>query len=301
MLYCAWIGALASSLPQSVVFRVMPHPQLAGFEQCVAFDAFSSAQQEVAYNVFCMCAIKVRPYKGRGSPASLRPQRAGARAAPHVAHDGDHRERVRGLLAAIRHHGYVVTIRRTLRMTVTIVSVFATHAAHDGDHRERVRGLLAAIRHHGYLVTITRTLRMTVTIVSVFATHAAHDSDHRERVRGLLAAIRHHGYVVTIRRALRMTVTIVSVFATHASHDGDHRERVRGLLAAIRHHGYVVTIRRTLRMTVTIVNVFAVCWLPYVTMAMWYMVDRQSASRVSPRLQDLLFAMAVSNSCMNPL
>ncbi|KAI5651465.1 7 transmembrane receptor (rhodopsin family) domain-containing protein [Phthorimaea operculella] len=54
-------------------------------------------------------------------------------------------------------------------------------------------------------------------------------------------------------------------------------------------------------MTVTIVSVFALCWLPYATMAMWYMIDRVSARRVSPRVQDLLFAMAVSNSCMNPL
>ncbi|CAH2087259.1 unnamed protein product [Euphydryas editha] len=59
--------------------------------------------------------------------------------------------------------------------------------------------------------------------------------------------------------------------------------------------------RRTLRMTVTIVSVFALCWLPYATITMWYMVDRDSASRVSPQVQDLLFAMAVSNSCMNPL
>ncbi|CAH0587870.1 unnamed protein product [Chrysodeixis includens] len=59
--------------------------------------------------------------------------------------------------------------------------------------------------------------------------------------------------------------------------------------------------RRTLRMTVTIVCVFALCWLPYATITMWYMIDRQSASRVSPRVQDLLFVMAVSNSCMNPL
>ncbi|XP_047506016.1 adipokinetic hormone/corazonin-related peptide receptor variant I-like [Pieris napi] len=59
--------------------------------------------------------------------------------------------------------------------------------------------------------------------------------------------------------------------------------------------------QRTLRMTVIIVFVFALCWLPYVTMAMWYMVDRESASQVPPKVQDLLFAMAVSNSCMNPL
>ncbi|CAG5059047.1 unnamed protein product [Parnassius apollo] len=57
--------------------------------------------------------------------------------------------------------------------------------------------------------------------------------------------------------------------------------------------------RRTLRMTLIIVTVFAFCWLPYAVMTMWYMIDRSSASRVSPQLQDMLFAMAVSNSCMN--
>ncbi|XP_053611531.1 adipokinetic hormone/corazonin-related peptide receptor variant I-like [Plodia interpunctella] len=59
--------------------------------------------------------------------------------------------------------------------------------------------------------------------------------------------------------------------------------------------------RRTLRMTVTIVTVFACCWLPYATMTLWYMVDRNSAVHVSPRIQDMFFIMAVSNSCMDPL
>lgn len=31
------------------------------------------------------------------------------------------------------------------------------------------------------------------------------------------------------------------------------------------------------------------------------MIDRQSAKRLSPSVQDMLFVMAVSNSCMNPL
>lgn len=31
------------------------------------------------------------------------------------------------------------------------------------------------------------------------------------------------------------------------------------------------------------------------------MFDRESAEKVDPRLQDALFIMAVSNSCMNPL
>ncbi|XP_041980433.1 gonadotropin-releasing hormone II receptor-like [Aricia agestis] len=59
--------------------------------------------------------------------------------------------------------------------------------------------------------------------------------------------------------------------------------------------------RKTLRMTVTIVTVFACCWLPYATMTLWYMLDRQSAVHVPARVQDLFFIMAVSNSCMDPL
>ncbi|XP_065157122.1 adipokinetic hormone/corazonin-related peptide receptor variant I-like [Atheta coriaria] len=59
--------------------------------------------------------------------------------------------------------------------------------------------------------------------------------------------------------------------------------------------------RRTLKMTAVIVIVFVVCWTPYVVMALWYMFDRQSAQKVPLWLQDGLFMMAVSNSCMNPL
>ncbi|BES94294.1 receptor [Nesidiocoris tenuis] len=58
---------------------------------------------------------------------------------------------------------------------------------------------------------------------------------------------------------------------------------------------------RTLRMTVIIVLAFIWCWTPYVVMTLWYMFDRQSAEKVDTRLQDGLFLMAVSNSCMNPL
>ncbi|RVE54277.1 hypothetical protein evm_001104 [Chilo suppressalis] len=59
--------------------------------------------------------------------------------------------------------------------------------------------------------------------------------------------------------------------------------------------------KRTLKMTITIVTVFACCWLPYATMTLWYMLDRQSAEHVSAKVQDLFFIMAVSNSCMDPL
>nr|XP_045594359.1 adipokinetic hormone/corazonin-related peptide receptor variant I-like [Procambarus clarkii] len=58
---------------------------------------------------------------------------------------------------------------------------------------------------------------------------------------------------------------------------------------------------RTLRMTVIIVLAFIWCWTPYVVIVMWYMFDRESAEQVDKRLQDALFIMAVSNSCVNPL
>ncbi|XP_047482707.1 adipokinetic hormone/corazonin-related peptide receptor variant I-like [Penaeus chinensis] len=58
---------------------------------------------------------------------------------------------------------------------------------------------------------------------------------------------------------------------------------------------------RTLRMTLIIVLAFVWCWTPYVVIVMWYMFDRQSAMQVDKPLQDALFIMAVSNSCVNPL
>ncbi|XP_050689653.1 adipokinetic hormone/corazonin-related peptide receptor variant I-like [Eriocheir sinensis] len=58
---------------------------------------------------------------------------------------------------------------------------------------------------------------------------------------------------------------------------------------------------RTLRMTVIIVLAFVWCWTPYVIIMMWYTFDRASAEQVDKRLQDSLFIMAVSNSCVNPI
>ncbi|XP_013140342.1 PREDICTED: gonadotropin-releasing hormone II receptor-like [Papilio polytes] len=170
MLYWAWAMALACSLPQSAVFRVLQHPQVPGFEQCVSFDAFETVGQEIAYNVSCLCAM------------------------------------------------YFVPL---LIITVCYICIFC-----------RIRRCSNELNEN-----------------------CVHKRECTPGVR--------------LRRS-------------------DHRllERAR---------------QRTLRMTVIIVSVFALCWLPYAVMAMWYMIDRQSASRVSPQLQDLLFAMAVSNSCMNPL
>ncbi|CAH2049602.1 unnamed protein product, partial [Iphiclides podalirius] len=189
MLYCAWAMALACSLPQSAVFRVLEHPQLAGFEQCVSFGAFSSAAQEVAYNVACLCAM------------------------------------------------YFVPL---LVITACYVCIFC-----------RIRRCSVGL--DGY------------------CSHGAVGS----------------GWGVAGRRVERCCTRKEGTRCDHLRRS-DHRilERAR---------------RRTLRMTVVIVTVFALCWLPYAVMAMWYMVDWRSASRVSPQIQDMLFAMAVSNSCMNPL
>ncbi|XP_050665091.1 adipokinetic hormone/corazonin-related peptide receptor variant I-like [Leptidea sinapis] len=170
MLYCAWAVALTCSLPQSAVFRLMRHPYIAGFEQCVSFEAFASPTLEVAYNVFCVCAMYFLPL---------------------------------------------------LVISVCYVSIFWE------------------IRRSSHELT--------------------EKCDHSQSAGG----------GVRLRRSDRRVL-----------------ERAR---------------QRTLRMTVTIVFVFAFCWLPYAIMTLWYMFDRSSASRVPSQLQELLFAMAVSNSCMNPL
>ncbi|CAG9116791.1 unnamed protein product [Plutella xylostella] len=52
---------LQNSACNSLVFRVMSHPQLPEFQQCVAFDAFSNRHQETAYNVLCLVAMYFLP------------------------------------------------------------------------------------------------------------------------------------------------------------------------------------------------------------------------------------------------
>ncbi|XP_049871475.1 adipokinetic hormone/corazonin-related peptide receptor variant I-like [Pectinophora gossypiella] len=168
MLTFAWIIALLCSLPQSFVFRVMSHPKVPDFQQCVSFEAFSSQQQELAYNVFCLCAMYFLPL---------------------------------------------------LIITVCYTCIF-----------------------------------YEISKNSKEITDKCIPSDHTR---------------IHLRRS-------------------DRRPLARAR-------------RRTLRMTVTIVTVFACCWLPYATMTLWYMLDRQSAMHVSARIQDFFFIMAVSNSCMDPL
>ncbi|KAL0870462.1 hypothetical protein ABMA27_005457 [Loxostege sticticalis] len=157
-------------LSKSLVFRVMTHPKVPEFQQCVSFEAFANQRQELAYNVFCLCAMYFLPL---------------------------------------------------MIITVCYVCIFYEISKNSKENSEK-----------------TQTA----------------GSDYSR---------------VMLRRS-------------------DQRPLARAR-------------RRTLRMTVTIVTVFACCWLPYATMTLWYMLDRQSAEHVSARVQDLFFIMAVSNSCMDPL
>ncbi|VVD04199.1 unnamed protein product [Leptidea sinapis] len=61
MLTVAWVVALLCSAPQSLVFRVMHHPKVPEFEQCVSFEAFSNHHQELAYNLTCLLAMYFLP------------------------------------------------------------------------------------------------------------------------------------------------------------------------------------------------------------------------------------------------
>nr|ALM88324.1 neuropeptide receptor A28 [Chilo suppressalis] len=168
MLYFAWMIALLCSLPQSLVFRVMHHPRVPEFQQCVSFEAFANQRQELAYNVFCLCAMYFLPL---------------------------------------------------MIITVCYACIFYEISKNSQETSEKCQ-----------------------------------HSDHSR---------------VTLRRS-------------------DQRPLARAR-------------KRTLKMTITIVTVFACCWLPYATMTLWYMLDRQSAEHVSAKVQDLFFIMAVSNSCMDPL
>lgn len=56
-----------------------------------------------------------------------------------------------------------------------------------------------------------------------------------------------------------------------------------------------------LKQTFVIVAAFLVCWSPYVVIAIWNLIDTQSAKReVNLQWQDFLSIFAVSNSAVNP-
>lgn len=61
MLAVAWYTSLACSLPQAAIFRVMEHPAMPGFYQCVTFASFPSPWHERAYNLFCLLALYGAP------------------------------------------------------------------------------------------------------------------------------------------------------------------------------------------------------------------------------------------------
>ncbi|XP_055696357.1 adipokinetic hormone/corazonin-related peptide receptor variant I-like [Lutzomyia longipalpis] len=171
MLIGAWMIAILSSIPQSIIFHVAHPPGFPEFHQCVSFGAFDTVNSEAAYNFFCVLTLYFVP-----------------------------------------------------------------------------------------LLIICVAYTMIVCEIT--------NRSHRSRERD-------DGCDTTSSGALRLRCNALTQI-----------ERAR---------------QRTFKLTVTIVLVFIWCWTPYVVMTLWYVFDRDSASKVDNRIQDGLFLMAVSNSCMNPL
>ncbi|XP_050676126.1 adipokinetic hormone/corazonin-related peptide receptor variant I-like [Leptidea sinapis] len=124
MLTVAWVVALLCSAPQSLVFRVMHHPKVPEFEQCVSFEAFSNHHQELAYNLTCLLAMYFLPliiitvcYACIFCEISKNSREISGKCASSKQGRIQLRRSDQRPLARAR--------RRTLRMTVTIVTVFA--------------------------------------------------------------------------------------------------------------------------------------------------------------------------------
>ncbi|CAH0687871.1 unnamed protein product [Spodoptera exigua] len=124
MLSLAWIIALLCSLPQSLVFRVMSHPKVPDFQQCVSFEAFANQQQELAYNVFCLGAVYFLPLTiiSVCYACIFYEISKNSKENSEKYHQSDHS---RVMLRRSDQRPLARARRRTLRMTVTIVTVFA--------------------------------------------------------------------------------------------------------------------------------------------------------------------------------
>uniref|UniRef100_A0A1B0D613 G-protein coupled receptors family 1 profile domain-containing protein n=2 Tax=Phlebotomus papatasi TaxID=29031 RepID=A0A1B0D613_PHLPP len=61
MLAGAWMLAILSSVPQSIIFHVATPPGFPEFHQCVSFGYFNTANMEAIYNFFCVLALYFVP------------------------------------------------------------------------------------------------------------------------------------------------------------------------------------------------------------------------------------------------
>uniref|UniRef100_A0A1B6LW18 G-protein coupled receptors family 1 profile domain-containing protein n=1 Tax=Graphocephala atropunctata TaxID=36148 RepID=A0A1B6LW18_9HEMI len=113
MLSCAWMGSVLCSSPQVWVFHVENHPNNTWYEQCVHFNSFSSSSHELAYFFFGMIMMYGLPffviifsYASILAEIYRRSQEPGDK----------FRRSSLGFLGRAKS--------RTLKMTVTIVTVF---------------------------------------------------------------------------------------------------------------------------------------------------------------------------------
>ncbi|KAH9630520.1 hypothetical protein HF086_003544 [Spodoptera exigua] len=108
----------------SLVFRVMSHPKVPDFQQCVSFEAFANQQQELAYNVFCLGAVYFLPLTiiSVCYACIFYEISKNSKENSEKYHQSDHS---RVMLRRSDQRPLARARRRTLRMTVTIVTVFA--------------------------------------------------------------------------------------------------------------------------------------------------------------------------------
>ncbi|XP_046661780.1 adipokinetic hormone/corazonin-related peptide receptor variant I-like isoform X2 [Homalodisca vitripennis] len=113
MLTSAWLGSVLCSSPQAWIFHVESHPNVTWYEQCVHFNFFPSPSHELAYFFFGMIMMYGLPllviifsYASILAEIYRRSQEPG----------DNFRRSSLGFLSRAKS--------RTLKMTVTIVSVF---------------------------------------------------------------------------------------------------------------------------------------------------------------------------------
>ncbi|KAJ8718400.1 hypothetical protein PYW08_002637 [Mythimna loreyi] len=120
---CTVLKPTQDLLP-SLVFRVMSHPKVPDFQQCVSFEAFANQQQELAYNVFCLGAVYFLPLTiiSVCYACIFYEISKNSKENSEKYHQSDHS---RIMLRRSDQRPLARARRRTLRMTVTIVTVFA--------------------------------------------------------------------------------------------------------------------------------------------------------------------------------
>ena len=286
MLIAAWFAAAVFALPQTLVFRVLEHPQKADFLQCTSMHFFDN----VLVN----------------NKTSL--------LTPIVA------ERIYNSLFLVAV--YMVPLLVIIVTYANILSKLFRKSRQDHQNMILQRGAMEdpppLMRWRSSLRSNRSAAAVSVWQSGSTRTELVPDDDSMFRIRSQgskdlpsppetacsLGGPGPRGFnfhnrceFLSLRKKPLVKGDSQSPTSAATSPANTSMRRNRSMVTVPRSSANVVA----LRMSAIHVLAFLACWTPYLVISLWHIIDEDSVEKVNPTVQDALFLTAVFNSCINPV